>query len=49
MRQVEAEEVVAVADDLRNDLSEPERHDSEVVAAQAQRRKSDEDPGEERQ
>ncbi len=49
VRQVEAEEVVAVADDLRDDLAESERHDREVVAAQAERGQPDQDPGEERQ
>ena len=46
VRQVEAraEEVVAVARDLREDLAEAERHDREVVAAQAQRRQADDDP-----
>ncbi len=50
VRQVEAgaEEVVAVARDLRQDLAEPERHDREVVAAQAQRRQADHDPEERR-
>ena len=40
VREVEAgaEEVVAVARDLRQDLAEAERDDREVVAAQAQRR-----------
>ena len=43
VREVEAsEEVVAVARDLRHDLAEAERHDREVVAAQAQRRQADE-------
>ncbi len=48
VRQVEAgaEEVVAVARDLREDLAEAERHDREVVAAQAQRRQADHDPEE---
>ena len=48
VRQVEAgaEEVVAVARDLRQDLAEAERHDREVVAAQAQRRQADDDPEE---
>ena len=49
VRQVEAEEVVAVADDLRDDLSESERHDREVVPAEAERRQADQDAGEERQ
>ena len=39
-------EVVAVAGDLRQDLAEAERHDREVVAAQAQRRQADHDPEE---
>ena len=48
VRQVEAgaEEVVAVARDLRQDLAEAERHDREVVAAQAQGREADQDPEE---
>ena len=48
VRQVEAgaEEVVAVARDLRQDLAEAERHDREVVTAQAQGRKADQDPEE---
>ena len=43
-----AEEVVAVARDLRQDLAEAERHDREVVAAQAQGRQADDDPEERR-
>ena len=39
-------EVVGVADELRDDLAEAERHDREVVPAQAQRRQADEDAGE---
>ena len=48
VREVEAraEEVVAVPRDLRQDLAEAERHDREVVAAQAQRRQADQDPDE---
>ena len=48
VREVEpgAEEVVAVACDLRQDLAEAERDDREVVAAQAQCREADEDPEE---
>ena len=41
VRQVEAADVVAVAHELRDDLAEAERHDREVVAAQAQRRNAD--------
>ena len=37
-----AEEVVAVAGDLRQDLAEAERDDGKVVAAQAQGRQADE-------
>ncbi len=43
--QVEAPEVVGVADELGDDLAEPERHDREVIAAEAQRREPDEDAG----
>ena len=37
-------EIVGVPDELRDDLPESERHDREVVAAQAQGRQPDEDP-----
>ena len=43
VREVEAAEVVAVADELRDDLAEAERDDREVVAAQPQRRDADQD------
>ena len=43
VREVEAEDVVAVADDLGDDLAEAERHDREVVATQSQRRQADQD------
>src|SRR5216684_2683577 len=48
VREVEAraEEVVAVARDLRQDLTEAERDDREVVAAQSQGRQADDDAGE---
>src|ERR1041385_7935195 len=44
VRQVEAVQIVAVADELRDDLAEAEGYDREVVAAQAQRREADQDP-----
>ena len=44
--EVEArpEEVVAVPGDVVDDLAEAERHDRQVVAAQAQCRQADQDP-----
>ena len=49
VRQVEAADRVGVPDELRDDLAEPERHDREVVAAQAQRRQADDDPDDRRE
>ena len=43
VRDVVAEEVVAVVCDLGHDLAEAERHDREVVTAQAQGREADQD------
>ncbi len=43
VREVEPGEVVAVADELGDDLPEPERDDREVVAAQAEGRDPDQD------
>ena len=49
VREVEPGEVVAVADELGDDLAEPERHDRQVVAAQAQGRGADQDAEERRE
>ena len=49
VREVEAPEAVAVADDLRDDLAESQRDDGEVVAAETERRQSDEDARQHRQ
>jgi len=43
--QVEAEQAVAVPRDLRQDLAESQGDDREVVAAQAEGRQPDRDPG----
>ena len=49
MREIEPEDVVAVAHDLRDDLAEAERDDREVVAAQAQRRQADQNSDQSRE
>ena len=49
VRDVVPEEVVAVVGDLGHDLAEAERHDREVVAAQAQGREPDQDAREGRE
>jgi hypothetical protein len=44
VREVEAVQVVGVAHELRDDLTEAERDDREVVPAQPQGRQADQDP-----